>query len=143
MLKRLSPVLAAGTIAALALAPVAFGGCGKPPKQCGSTAAGCVYSEPNVGNQCATGSGNSHLSSLIAQKLAQYNGKDKALLRALAGLGTRHLADTGPAGTPAPSWLDAAFGVGFGPIALFAVLLGTAIFLTGYSGVRRLRRRVP
>jgi hypothetical protein len=139
VLKRLCPVLAAGIIAALAAVPAALAACPKQAQQstCSSTAATCVYIEPNGAGQ----SGCHTISQSVDGKLNRYHGKDASQLRTIAALGPGRRLSDNQLGGVAPSTLGAAFDVGLGPILLFGVLLGTAVFLAGYNGVRRRRHR--
>ena len=140
----------------LAVVPTAFAGGDKKPKHpSGCVSAVCVYVEqaPSVTGPSATGSAGAtggstqplRVSKIVARKLAQFGGKDRALLETIVtnpNLGTNRLrTPSGWEHVAAPSVLGATFDVGSGPTVLFAALLATAVLLGVFSGARYWRRR--
>jgi hypothetical protein len=81
------------------------------------------------------------ISSQTAHKLKS-TGKDHRLLSHFArSRGRRSLESPIAAGTSTPSALGSAFDLGSGPLALLAVLAGTALLFLGGSGLRVWRAR--
>jgi hypothetical protein len=93
------------------------------------------------------GSGIVGLSESAAASLAKSGGKDRSTLKQLATnpkLGAQSAATSGngqrESAAPPEGALHSAVSLGWGPTVLFAVLLGSAIALAAYAGLRRLRR---
>jgi hypothetical protein len=81
------------------------------------------------------------LSAQAKSKLQSKGGKDAPLLKQMVthpGF-ERHLAAVGDAGQPGT--FNAAFDLGAGPTVLFALVLGTALFVAVSGGLRGWRRR--
>ena len=120
---------------------------------CTSSSAVCIYSEQGLGADGghAIGSGPTkplpvptHVSETISKSKA--GKKNAPALQALVsnpGFGaTRSLTAVPSGAVVPPSALNAVFDLGAGPIALIAVLAGTALLLlvgTGWRGWRRWR----
>jgi hypothetical protein len=126
----------------LATPSVAFADCG------GGPSAQHVYSEcvqgASGGKKTKTPTTHEQgppISGQTANKL-KGTGKDYRQLSAFArGRGQRGL-ESPPAGSAStPSALGSAFDLGSGPLALLAVLAGTALLLLGGSGLRLWRAR--
>jgi hypothetical protein len=145
-------LLAATTVVAVAalIAPGAALAKGKHKK--GQPSAVDVYVEQASsagGNQTAPPTGNSSsgsssyvvpLKSKAKQQLKHRGGKDTKLLKQLATHSfDRRLATAGNA--TQPGTFNAAFDIGAGPGVLFALVLGTALFLAVGGGLRGWRRR--
>jgi hypothetical protein len=85
-----------------------------------------------------------HVPSKTSRLLA-HAGKDRAALRAIAGLpgygAKRGIFGVGAADVGEPSALGAAFDLGTGPTILLALLLATAVAFAAQGGVRSWRRR--
>lgn len=127
---------------------------------CSGVSAVCIYNP-----QASSGPGGSRpvggpggqtpksvaISKTIASKISRSH-TSKSQQKALQGLvqspsysGGRHLAAIPPGSVVAPSTLGAAFDIGAGPIALIAIVGGTAVLLlagTGWRGWRRRRSRL-
>lgn len=118
---------------------------------CSGESATCVYSPQGVG----AGGGKSvntpgqqqpptQVSQHVVEKLQRHAGKDAPALHALvtnpgAGPGRdRHLTAIGKVSTP--STFGAVFDLGTGPVALIAILIGSAVLLLAASGWRGWRR---
>jgi hypothetical protein len=95
------------------------------------------------GHQTASaGSGSSSvpLSPEAEQQLQSQGGKDTEVLTQVAGqAGNRRLAAVG--GATQPGTLNAAFDLGTGPTLLFALVLGTVLFVAVAGGIRGYRHR--
>lgn len=120
---------------------------------CNNDSATCVYSQPGVnasgGKSAGPGAKPRHVSKKVNAYLAKA-GKDAPGLRALVqqqSLGTpriRHL-EFNPATVAQPSALSAVFDLGAGPVALVAILIGSALAIVlarGWHGWRRWRATI-
>jgi hypothetical protein len=121
---------------------------------CSGDSAVCVYSQQGVGadggkSVSTPGQKPTHVSKHVVAKLQRHAGKDAPALHALvtnpgAGPGRdRRLTTIGKVSTP--STFGAVFDLGTGPVALIAILIGSAILLlagTGWRGWRRWRGRL-
>jgi hypothetical protein len=90
----------------------------------------------------STGSASSSvpLSPEAKQQLQSQGGKDTEVLTQVAGqAGNRRLAAVG--GASQPGTLNAAFDLGTGPTLLFALVLGTVVFVAVAGGIRGYRHR--
>lgn len=118
---------------------------------CNNDSATCVYSPGGVsaggGKSAGPGAKPRPVSKQVANFLAKA-GKDAPGLQALVqqpNLGTppqRALQGFNPASVAPPSALSAIFDLGAGPVALIAVLIGSALALLlagGWRGWRRWR----
>jgi hypothetical protein len=112
--------------------------------------AGGHQAVPTTGGTSNTGGGSGEstsssvpLPAKVKQQLAKQGGKDTALLSELAGQAgnDRRLAAVGSASQPGT--LDAAFDLGAGPTLIFALVLGTGLFVLVGGGLRSYRRRHP
>jgi hypothetical protein len=93
------------------------------------------------GAPAASSSAPVPLTSQAKRKLQSRGGKDAGLLAHIAthpGF-DRKLASVGE--TTQPGTFDAAFDLGAGPTVLFALVLGTALFVAVGGGLRGWRRR--
>lgn len=145
------PVAAMAAIAVLLVLPAGALASGGKPKHhstdCGVSAV-CVYREqgptPTGPKPLGTSGTVVPLSPAASRALAAKGGKEKRMLRSLAtsGLGVERLvgneATSGHGGPP--STIGAAFDLGPGPTALFALLLAAAAGLALRSGLRRRHR---
>jgi hypothetical protein len=156
MLSRPSRPVAAATIvivSAFAAPPAAIAGGGGGGKGKCTASACSVYTEPvpSAGKkqvqQNRTGGTTKPVPiSHRAERTLAHAGKDKKLLTQLLtnpGYGASRGLESSAAGVVAPSALGAAFDLGSGPTALFAILAGTALAVAVYAGMGSWRRRRP
>lgn len=162
MLRKLTGLLVA-LAAALALLVVPAGALA-----CNSTSAVCVYSPGSVGPGGGHSSGggggggssggspgqnlapapvSSHVTGALSRSSIPQSDKTalKTLMKNPAFGKTRGLTAVSPESVAAPSALNAVFDLGAGPVALIAILIGSAILLlagTGWRGWRRWRGRL-
>lgn len=115
---------------------------------CNNDSASCIYSDGGVnasGKSAGPGAKPRHVPKKVDNYLKKA-GKDAAGLHALIqqpNLGTspdRKIAGFNPNSVAPPSALAAVFDLGAGPVALIAVLIGSALALLAASGWRGWRR---
>jgi hypothetical protein len=143
----LNRLLAAAVVAgAVLVAPSSALACTGGPsaynvyKECVQSGGG---SKPTSGG--GTGSRSLPISKQTSRALS-HAGKDKHALTNLVrnpnlGGASRELQSHSATSERAPSAIGSAFDLGYGPTALLAALIGTAVLLLGGSGFRVLRHR--
>jgi hypothetical protein len=107
----------------------------------GHTTAPPTTGAGNSGSTSPSTSSTVPLSSEAKHALKTQGGKDTQILNELARQAgnSRQLAAVGSVGQPGT--LDAAFDLGAGPTLLFALVLGTGLFVVVGGGLRGYRRR--
>lgn len=110
----------------------------------GGGCSACQVYSPDVpsagGGQSSGPTGTSVPLSTGASHVLAHSGRDKSLLKPLLtdpGLGARRDLESVNSGTAgSPSALGAVFDLGPGPVALFAILVATALTIAVRGGLR-------